>query len=86
MGVAPEDYPLFAHLPFVMGQDNAKLSKRNGEIVPSPGIATLVIYQKRSVIAGPAGWSPGEDREDVTMKELVELFTVRTCPFQPSAL
>jgi glutamyl-tRNA synthetase len=26
------DYPVFAHLPFVMGQDNAKLSKRNGEV------------------------------------------------------
>ena len=23
MGVAPQDYPTFAHLPFVMGQDNA---------------------------------------------------------------
>ena len=32
MGVALEDYPIFAHLPFVMGQDNAKLSKRNGEV------------------------------------------------------
>jgi glutamyl-tRNA synthetase len=32
MGVKPEDYPLFAHLPFVMGQDNTKLSKRNGEV------------------------------------------------------
>jgi glutamyl-tRNA synthetase len=30
MGVKPEEYPVFAHLPFVMGQDNAKLSKRNG--------------------------------------------------------
>ena len=32
MGVKLEDYPVFAHLPFVMGQDNAKLSKRNGEV------------------------------------------------------
>ena len=32
MGVKPEDYPNFAHLPFVMGQDNVKLSKRNGEV------------------------------------------------------
>ena len=32
MGVKPEDYPAFAHLPFVMGQDNTKLSKRNGEV------------------------------------------------------
>ncbi|MEY3076633.1 MAG: hypothetical protein RLZZ131_759, partial [Actinomycetota bacterium] len=32
MGVKVEDYPIFAHLPFVMGTDNAKLSKRNGEV------------------------------------------------------
>jgi len=32
MGVKIEEYPIFAHLPFVMGQDNAKLSKRNGEV------------------------------------------------------
>ena len=32
MGVKTEDFPFFAHLPFVMGQDNAKLSKRNGEV------------------------------------------------------
>ncbi len=32
MGLAKADYPLFAHLPFVMGQDNTKLSKRNGEV------------------------------------------------------
>ena len=32
MGVSESDYPTFAHLPFVMGQDNAKLSKRNGEV------------------------------------------------------
>jgi len=31
MGVSESDYPTFAHLPFVMGQDNAKLSKRNGD-------------------------------------------------------
>jgi glutamyl-tRNA synthetase len=76
MGVMPEDYPTFAHLPFVMGQDNAKLSKRNGEV-------SIAWYRERGFLPEAIcnylallGWSPGDDRENVTMKELTELFTV----------
>ena len=76
MGVKPEDFPTFAHLPFVMGQDNAKLSKRNGEV-------SIAWYRERGFLPEAIcnylallGWSPGDDRENVTMKELTELFTV----------
>jgi len=76
MGVKPEDFPVFAHLPFVMGQDNAKLSKRNGEV-------SIAWYRERGFLPEAIcnylallGWSPGDDRENVTMKELTELFTV----------
>ncbi len=76
MGVKSEDYPTFAHLPFVMGQDNAKLSKRNGEV-------SIAWYRERGFLPEAIcnylallGWSPGDDRENVTMKELTELFTV----------
>ncbi len=76
MGVRQEDYPTFAHLPFVMGQDNAKLSKRNGEV-------SIAWYRERGFLPEAIcnylallGWSPGDDRENVTMKELTELFTV----------
>ena len=76
MGINPEDYPTFAHLPFVMGQDNAKLSKRNGEV-------SIAWYRERGFLPEAIcnylallGWSPGDDRENVTMKELTELFTV----------
>ena len=76
MGVKEEDYPVFAHLPFVMGQDNAKLSKRNGEV-------SIAWYRDRGFLPEAIcnylallGWSPGDDKEDVTMDELVKLFTV----------
>jgi glutamyl-tRNA synthetase len=76
MGIEPEDYPNFAHLPFVMGQDNTKLSKRNGEV-------SIAWYRERGFLPEAIcnylallGWSPGDDRENVTMKELTELFTV----------
>jgi len=84
MGVAPENYPLFAHLPFVMGQDNAKLSKRNGEVsiawYRDAGYLPEAICNYLALL----GWSPGEDREDVTMKELVELFTVERVHSSPA--
>ena len=84
MGVAPEDYPHFAHLPFVMGQDNAKLSKRNGEVsitwYREAGYLPEAICNYLALL----GWSPGEDREDVTMQELVELFTVERVHSSPA--
>jgi len=84
MGVAEADYPLFAHLPFVMGQDNAKLSKRNGEV-------SIAWYRERGFLPEAIcnylallGWSPGEDREDVSMSELTELFTVERVHSSPA--
>ena len=84
MGVKPEDYPFFAHLPFVMGQDNAKLSKRNGETsiawYRDAGYLPEAICNYLALL----GWSPGEDRENVTMKELTELFTVERVHSSPA--
>jgi glutamyl-tRNA synthetase len=84
MGVNPEDYPVFAHLPFVMGQDNAKLSKRNGEV-------SIAWYREQGYLPEAIcnylallGWSPGDDRENITMKELCELFTVEKVHSSPA--
>ena len=84
MGVTPEQYPTFAHLPFVMGQDNAKLSKRNGEV-------SIAWYREQGFLPDAIcnylallGWSPGEDREDITMQELVELFEVKDVHSSPA--
>jgi glutamyl-tRNA synthetase len=84
MGVSPDEYPTFAHLPFVMGQDNAKLSKRNGEV-------SIAWYRERGFLPEAIcnylallGWSPGEDRENVTMQELTELFTVERVHSSPA--
>jgi glutamyl-tRNA synthetase len=84
MGVKLEDYPLFAHLPFVMGQDNAKLSKRNGEV-------SIAWYREQGYLPEAIcnylallGWSPGDDRENISMKELTELFTVEKVHSSPA--
>jgi glutamyl-tRNA synthetase len=84
MGVAEADYPLFAHLPFVMGQDNAKLSKRNGEVsiawYRDKGFLPEAICNYLALL----GWSPGDDRENVSMKEICELFTVEKVHSSPA--
>jgi glutamyl-tRNA synthetase len=84
MGVKVEDYPIFAHLPFVMGADNAKLSKRNGEV-------SIAWYREQGYLPEAIcnylallGWSPGDDRENISMKELTELFTVEKVHSSPA--
>jgi glutamyl-tRNA synthetase len=66
--------PTFAHLPMIHGTDGKKLSKRHG--------ATAVgDYQQLGILPGAMvnflallGWSPGGDREILTLPELIELF------------
>ncbi|HMG11796.1 MAG TPA: glutamate--tRNA ligase [Gemmatimonadaceae bacterium] len=68
--------PTFAHLPMIHGIDGKKLSKRHG--------ATAVgDYQHYGLLPGAMlnflallGWSPGGDREIMTLPEMVELFDV----------
>ena len=84
MGLTPDKYPTFAHLPFVMGQDNAKLSKRNGEV-------SIAWYREQGYLPEAIcnylallGWSPGNDREDISMQELVDLFEVHDVHSSPA--
>ena len=84
MGVSSEDFPYFAHLPFVMGQDNAKLSKRNGEV-------SIAWYREQGFLPEAIcnylallGWSPGDDVENISMDELVKLFTVERVNSSPA--
>jgi glutamyl-tRNA synthetase len=68
--------PIFAHLPMIHGLDGKKLSKRHG--------ATAVgDYQHYGLLPGAMlnflallGWSPGGDREVMTIPEMIELFSV----------
>ena len=84
MGLTEAEYPAFAHLPFVMGQDNAKLSKRNGEVsiawYRDAGYLPEAICNYLALL----GWSPGDDREDVSREEIAQLFTVERVHSSPA--
>ena len=68
--------PVFAHVPMIHGMDGKKLSKRHG--------ATAVAdYQQEGILASAMvnflalmGWSPGGDREVMTLAEMVSLFSM----------
>jgi glutamyl-tRNA synthetase len=74
MGVAESDLPKFAHLPFVMGPDNTKLSKRHGA-------TTIGAFRQRGYLPEAMcnylallGWSPGDDREFFSLAEMTREF------------
>ena len=68
--------PRFGHLPFVMGEGNAKLSKRNPE-------SNLFLHRERGFIKegllnylALLGWSIGSDRDIFTLEEMCQVFDV----------
>ncbi len=73
--------PAMAHLPLIMSPGGGKLSKRKAE---EEGIPVNVKayrqdrYERDAVINFLAllGWSPGEDRELLTLKEMVDEFSL----------
>lgn len=73
LGITP---PQFGHMPLIMGTDGAKLSKRHG------GVA-VEEYKKEGYLPEALvnyllllGWSPGEDREIISLDEAVKIFDI----------
>jgi glutamyl-tRNA synthetase len=68
--------PRFGHLPYVMGEGNKKLSKRDPE-------SNLFLHRDRGFIPegllnylALLGWSIGPDRDVFTMAEMAEAFDI----------
>jgi glutamyl-tRNA synthetase len=74
MGVAEADFPLFAHLPYVLGTDGQRLSKRNGVVSVNwyrqEGFLPEAVCNYLALL----GWSPGENRESFTLAEMAAGF------------
>jgi glutamyl-tRNA synthetase len=76
IGVGRGTVPAFGHLPYVMGEGNKKLSKRDPQ-------SSLNLYRERGFL--PAGllnylsllgWSIAEDRDIFTLDEMVAAFEI----------
>jgi glutamyl-tRNA synthetase len=76
IGVGAGLTPLFGHLPYVMGEGNKKLSKRDPQ-------ASLNLYRERGFLPegllnylSLLGWSLSEDRDIFSMDEMVAAFEI----------
>ncbi len=76
LGVGEGGIPLFGHLPYVMGEGNKKLSKRDPQ-------ASLNLYRERGFLPegllnylSLLGWSLSEDRDIFSMEEMVAAFDI----------
>ena len=68
--------PEFAHLPLILGPDKSKLSKRHGAIsimdYKTNGFRPDAVVNYIALL----GWSPGDDKEIMSVNELIERFTL----------
>ena len=76
--------PEFAHLPFVMGEGNKKLSKRDPK-------SNLFHHRERGFLPegllnylGLLGWSIADDRDVFTLDEMVEAFDISRVSANPA--
>lgn len=68
--------PKIAHVPMVLGPDKAKLAKRHGA-------KSVIEYRQEGYLAEALanflallGWAPGEDREIMSLEEMIKLFSL----------
>ncbi|MGW6601317.1 glutamate--tRNA ligase [Streptomyces sp. NPDC055036] len=83
LGIAKE-IPAFGHLPYVMGEGNKKLSKRDPQ-------SSLNLYRERGFLPegllnylSLLGWSLAADRDIFTMDEMVAAFDIADVNANPA--
>ncbi len=84
IGVGNGTTPQFGHLPYVMGEGNKKLSKRDPQ-------SSLNLYRERGFLPegllnylSLLGWSLSEDRDLFTMDEMVAAFDIKDVNANPA--
>ena len=74
MGVAEDEFPVFAHLPYVLGKDGQRLSKRNGVVSVNWYRQEGFLPEAMDNYLALLGWSPGDNREEFTLADLAAEF------------
>ncbi|GAB3656983.1 glutamate--tRNA ligase [Streptomyces sparsus] len=84
IGVGNGSIPRFGHLPYVMGEGNKKLSKRDPQ-------SSLNLYRERGFLPqgllnylSLLGWSIAEDRDIFTLDEMVAAFEIDAVNANPA--
>ena len=67
--------PVYAHLPLIISPRGGKLSKRDSEVIPALEYKSRGILKEALInFLAYIGWNPGDDREVMTLDELVADF------------
>ena len=84
IGVSDGTTPRFGHLPYVMGEGNKKLSKRDPQ-------SSLNMYRTEGFLPegllnylALLGWSMGEDREFFSKEQMAQAFTLERVSANPA--
>lgn len=84
LGIAQGERPQYGHLPYVMGEGNKKLSKRDPE-------SRLLMYREEGYLPeglinylALLGWSFGEDREFFSKEQMAEVFDISRVNANPA--
>lgn len=84
VGVSDGTVPRFGHLPYVMGEGNRKLSKRDPQ-------SSLAMYREEGFLPegllnylALLGWSMGEDREFFSKEQMAAAFTLDRVSANPA--
>jgi glutamyl-tRNA synthetase len=68
--------PRFAHVPLILGSDKKRLSKRHGATSVTEYERHGYLPQAMVNFLALLGWSPGSDRELMSMTELIQAFSL----------
>jgi glutamyl-tRNA synthetase len=84
IGVSDGTTPHFGHLPYVMGEGNRKLSKRDPE-------SSLLMYRSEGYLPEALlnylallGWSMGDDQEFFSLQEMAQAFAIDRVSANPA--
>jgi glutamyl-tRNA synthetase len=76
--------PRFGHLPYVMGEANKKLSKRDPQSAFNGYVEAGYLPEAMANYLALLGWSIGEDREFFSLEEMARAFDVSRVTASPA--
>ena len=76
--------PKFAHVSLILGKDRSKLSKRHGATSVSQFKKEGYLPEAMTNYLALLGWNDGTDREEFTLKELIEKFSLKRVSKSPA--
>jgi len=79
------DIPTYVHLPLILNAEGVKLSKRRGDASFEDLLAKGYLPEAVVNYIALLGWSPGDNREFFTLKELEDCFDMKGLSKSPSS-